>query len=208
MTRILALIILALLLTNCSSSKLVDEYLNTESPGFRAKKVLVVGLAPDGGLQRQFEYSLVKALGDQNVLAIKSVDFFQGEGNYQTEEALANLERELIKAGFDAVLFSKLIGLENKVSLAQAYRNLSKSFESFSDYYTENRLISQSQQMEDYPIYNTETSLYCLCPQNKQDLIWRGKIDIVDPPQPATTIRDYVTTLLKTLKRNNLLIPK
>lgn len=201
------LIILAFILANCSSSRLVNEYVNVESPNFQASKVLVVGLTPDGGLQRQFEFSLVKALERENVIAVKSVDYFENteEEHHQFEENLSNLENDLLKAGFNAVLFSKVKGQESKVSLAQSYRNLSKSFESFSDYYNENRPISNSEESEDYPVYNTETSLYCLCPEKKQDLIWRGNIDIIDPSGAETTIKDYVKTLVQTLKKNKLL---
>lgn len=200
----------ALIFSSCSTSRLVDEYINAESPNFQANKVLVVGLTPDGGLQRQFEYSLVKALEAEGVTAIKSIDYFEkslDEIN-QSEENLANLEKQLLNAGFEAVLFSKVTGQESKVTIAQSYRNLSKSFESFSDYYNENKPVYGNKQTEDYPVYNTETSLYCLCPSKERDLIWRGKIDIVDPPGAATTIRDYVKTLVQTLKKNNLLIVK
>ena len=210
MQKLMAIAIFTFLLSGCSSSRLVDEYVNTESPNFQANKVLVVGLTPDGVLQRQFEYSLVKALEDEDVIAVKSVDFFEStfNENNQSEENLKNIEKELLVAGFDAVLFSKVTGQESKVTIGQSYRNLTKSFESFSDYYNENRPVYSNQQIEDYPVYNTETSLYCLCPGKDRDLIWRGKIDIVDPPEASSTIRDYVKTLIQTLKKNNLLIVK
>lgn len=208
MKRLLTLLVLTVLISSCSSSRLVDEYINTESPSFQTNKVLVVGLTPDGGLQRQFEYSLVKALEQENIIAVKSVDYFEEPVNEidQSEENLANLEQQLLSAGFDAVLFSKIIGQENKISVAQSYRNLSKTFESFNEYYNENRPVSGSDNIEDYPVYNTETSLYCLCPGNDRDLIWRGKIDIVDPRGAQATIRDYVKILVSTLKKNNLFI--
>jgi hypothetical protein len=210
MQKLLATAVFSVLLLGCSSSRLVDEYINTEAPNFQANKVLVVGLTPDEGLQRQFEYSLQQALEAEDVVAIKSVDYFESSfnENNQSEENLGNIEKELLNAGFDAVLFSKVTGQESKVTIGQSYRNLTKSFESFSDYYNENKPIYGNSQTEDYPVYNTETSLYCLCPGKEQDLIWRGKIDIVDPPKSASTIRDYVKTLVKTLKKNNLLIVK
>lgn len=202
--------VFTLFLSACSSSRLMDEYINTENPNFQANKVLVVGLTPDGGLQRQFEYSLQQALETEDVIAVKSVDYFEStfSENNQTEENLKNIENELLIAGFDAVLFSKVTGQESKVTMAQSYRNLTKSFESFTDYYYENRPITSTGLSEDYAVYNTETSLYCLCPGMERDLIWRGKIDIVNPPGAASTIRDYVKTLVQTLKKNNLLIVK
>ncbi|CAM3373401.1 hypothetical protein [Aequorivita lipolytica] len=208
MQKLLTISVFVLLLSGCSSSRLVDEYVNSESPNFRANKILVVGLTPDGGLQRQFEYSLVQALEEESVIAIKSVDYFEStfNENNQSEENLENIEKELLKAGFDAVLFSKVTGQESKVTIVQSYRNITKSFESFSDYYSENRAVYDNQHNEDYPVYNTETSLYCLCPGKERDLIWRGKIDILNPPEAASTIRDYVKTIVLTLKKNKLLI--
>lgn len=207
MKNILFLLVLVILFASCSSSRLVDEYINKESPNFQAQKVLVLGLTPDGGLQRQFEYSLVKALKDENIIAVKSVDYFESNVNDidQSEENLENLKMQLLNESFDAVLLSKIVGQENKVTMAQSYRNLTRSFQSFNDYYNENRVVYENDQVEDYPVYNTETSLFCLCPGRNNDLIWRGKIDIVNPPTAATSIRDYVNTLLQALKKNNLL---
>lgn len=208
MKRLSTFLIIIILFASCSSSRLVDDYVNPETSNFQANKVLVVGLTPDGGLQRQFEYSLQQALEAGGVIAVKSVDFF-GEPAHEinrSEENLASIEKQLLNAGFDAVLFSKVTGQESKVTMAQSYRNLTKSFESFNDYYNENRPVYDTGQLEDYPVYNTETSLYCLCPGREHDLIWRGKIDIVDPPRATTTIRDYVRTLMRAFRKNHLLI--
>ena len=199
-----------ILLFGCSSSRLVDEYVDTETPRFQPSKVLVVGLTPNGGLQRQFEYSLVQALEAKNVVAVKSVDFFGNETleNENSEENLDSMETKLMAAGFDAVLFSKITGQESLVTLGQSYRNLTKTFETFSDYYYGNKPVYDGEPTEDYPVYNTETSLYCLCSNRELDLIWRGKIDIVDPPEAATTIRDYVKTLMRAFKKNQLFAVK
>ncbi|SRX55141.1 hypothetical protein [Aequorivita sp. CIP111184] len=209
-TKLLSIAVFILLLSSCSTSRLVDEYVNSETPNYQASKVLVVGLTPDSELQRQFEYSLVIALKEENVTAVKSVDYFGSafSENNQSEDNLENIEKELLNAGFDAVLFSKVTGQENKVNIVQSYRNFTKSFESFTDYYYENKPVYVSDQTENYEVYNTETSLYCLCPGEERDLIWRGKIDIVNPPAAANTIRDYVKTLVRTLKKNKLLIVK
>ena len=210
MKTIVPILVIFQLLSSCSSSRLVDEYVNAEHPYFQANKVLVIGLTPDGGLQRQFEYSLVNALMAENIMAVKSSDYFE-EPIYeidQSEENLANLKIQLMEAGFDAVLFSKITGQQSKVTVVQSYRNLIKSFESFNDYYNQNRPVHGNEQIEDYPVYNTETSLYCLCSEKERDLVWRAQIDIVDPPKAATTIRDYIKTLVRTLEKNNLLIVK
>ena len=206
--RIFCVITFVLILfSSCSTSRLVEQYSNSESDSFQPKKILIVGLTPDGGLQRQFEYSMVKAFEKKNVIAVKSVDLF-GEP-FKISEDLENewevFESQLLNAGFDAVLLSKITGQENRVTIAQSYRNLARTFDSFGDYYKENQSVSQQGQIEDYPVLNTETSLYCICPEQKNELVWRGNIDIINAPDSQKTIRDYIKTLIKTLKRNNYL---
>lgn len=198
---------LLILFSSCSSSRLVEQYTNPETTDFRPQKILVVGLTPDGGLQRQFEYSMVVALEGQNVHAVKSVDLY-GEPFTFSEDSEGQLEisvSELLKAGFDAVIFSKITGQERRTTLAQSYRNLVSTFENIDDYYTKNRNVQESGHLEDFPVLITETSLYCLCPDRKNDLVWRGNIDVVNAQDSRKLIRDYVKTLQKTLKRNGFL---
>ena len=208
MERLLIILAIVFLFSSCSTSRLVDEFVNTESINFQSSKVLIIALTPNEDLKKQFEYKLMKALESKSVIAIRSVDYVESNLNVknQTEKDLKNIEKELLTAGFDAVLFSKLVGQQNRVSLSQSYRNLSKSFESFSDYYYENRPVYNSQEIEKYPVYNTETSLYCLCPGEESDLIWRGQIDIVNPSGVQSTIIDYVKTLMRTFKKNKILV--
>ncbi len=182
----------------------MEQYVNPETTDFKPQKILVIGLTPDGGLQRQFEYSMVKALEDQNVNAVKSVDLY-GEPFEISQDIENNWEKfqsDLLKSGFDSVLLSKITGQETRVTIAQSYRNLVRTFETFDTYYKENRTISESGQLEDYPVLNTESSLYCLCPDRENDLIWRGNIDIVNAPDSQKTIRDYVNTLVRALRKN------
>ena len=77
MNKLLATAFFIFSLYGCSSSRLVDEYRNAETPNFQANKVLVVGLTSDPVLQRQFEYSLQQALETEDVIAVKSVDYFE-----------------------------------------------------------------------------------------------------------------------------------
>ena len=146
---------------SCSSSRLVDEFVNQDSKGFRASKVLVIGLE--------------------------------------------RLKQYLLSEGFDGVFFSRITGKDTKVTLAQSYRNLTKTFEIFSEYSEKHTTSYNSEDLENYPVLHTETFYYCLCPENKNDLIWKGNIDIVNASTSEESIQDYVKTLLKALNKNNLL---
>lgn len=207
MYKFYSALISLILFGSCSSSRLIDQYTSPDSSRFRAKKVLVIGMAPDGGLQKQFEFSLVEALKKQNFDAVKSVDFFGEDivGSEKYGNELESLKDDLLNAGFDAVFFSRITGRNTKVTLAQSYRNLVKTFEVFGEYSKSSPTIYESGEFEDNPILHTETLYYCLCPEMENDLIWKGNIDIVNASTSEEAIQDYVKILLRALKKNNLL---
>src|SRR5690606_12815694 len=120
----LTALVLTVLIFGCSSSRLVDDYLDGNSQHFQAKKVLILGVTLDSVMQRQFEYSLQQALEVEGVVAIKSVDFFPTSfsGSNQTEEDLQHIENQLFNTDFDAVIFSKLTGQSSQLSIGQSYR--------------------------------------------------------------------------------------
>ena len=61
MKRILCLLAMVLLL-NCSSTKLVDSWVDEESVHFTPKKVLVVGITDDLTARKIFEEQLTSEL--------------------------------------------------------------------------------------------------------------------------------------------------
>ncbi len=208
MKKIYSILIMSILLSACGTSSLVQQWKSPETPNFQANKVLVIGMGSDAVLRREFEGKLVEALEKKGVIAVKSVDFFPSSFTNlkQSEAQLNEIENTLMDAGFDAVLFSKVTGQESKVSMVQSYHNFAKSFESFRDYYYNNQQIYQKEQSPEYRIYNTETSLYCICPGKERELLWRGQIDIVAPTKAQKSIRDYIKTLLSALQENHILI--
>ena len=78
-----------------------------------ANKVLVIGLAKDKDLRMEFEKQLAIQLEKENVIAVRSIDFFETSfaDDRKTEEELNLIEQQLLEAGFDAILFSKIVGL-------------------------------------------------------------------------------------------------
>lgn len=205
-----SILIFSLLLGACSSSKLVDQYTNPDNADYRVNKVLVIGMTPDGGLQKQFEFSLAEALKKHKIDAVKSVDYFGEEiiVSNKTDKELELLKNELLVDGFDAVFFSRIIGRDSKVSLFQSYRNLVRTFEVYGDYSSKHPVAYGSESYESKPIVYTETLLYCLCPQNENDLIWKGNIEVANTSNAEESIQDYVRILLKSLKKNNHLPSK
>ncbi|MBQ0734790.1 hypothetical protein [Aquimarina celericrescens] len=194
---------------SCTSSELVENWKNPDIDTFEAQKVLVIGITPDDANRKIFERKLASELKKNGVNSVRSMDFF--EKNFttspKTEDELMALEENLIKEGFDAILLSKVLGVEDKVTVVKAYRNLDKTFKSFRDDYYENQEIYHDEEYyEEYQIFHAESSLYCICPDKERELIWKGSIDITEPENTKKAISDYVKVLIWALKGQQLLI--
>ncbi len=199
------------MLYGCSSSKLVNEWKSPDTINFEANKVLVIGMAQDKELRREFEEELASELEKNNVVAVRSIDFFEKSftDERHSEAELDAVEAQLLDAGFDAILFSKVVGSEDKVTTVQSVRDLADSFKSFKeDYYRSQDLYGDKGVTEYYKLYHAETNLYCICPEKERELLWSGSIDIVENKNRKKSMRDYVKTLINALERKQLLIVK
>lgn len=197
------------LLQSCTSSDLVENWKNPDIDTFNAEKVLVLAMTNDVKNRKLFEKKLVQELEKKGVNAINSEDFFNPEftSRPRTEQELASLEREMLAYGFDAILVSKIVGAEDKVTLVQAYRNWGKTFKDFEDdYYTSQGLYIEDEKLENYTVYHAESALYCICPTQEREIIWKGSIDVTEPDSDRKAIRDYISVLLWTLEEQKLLI--
>lgn len=206
--RILSLLLILFVFIACSSTRLIDQWENPETPVYEASKVLVIGMSADAQLRQSFEENLRSALEKKGVTAVRSMDFFEQTfaGDNRTEAELDMIESSLLEAGFDVVMISKITGSESKSSFAQVYRNLSNDFGNFKEYYYTHQDVYVANKSETYKIYHTETSVFCICPGKERELLWSGRIDVVDPYNTEGNVRDYVRTLLNTLEDAELVI--
>jgi len=198
-----------IIITSCSSSKLVSDWKSPDAVNFEANKVLVIGLAQDKKVRRQFEQQLTSELEKNDVIAVKSIDFFEDSfmDVLKTEEEMNAIEKQLADAGFDAILFSKVIGSENKVTLSKAIRDFDETFDSFrDDYYESQNTFYRNREYHAYTVYHAETNLYCICPDKERELLWSGNIDVIESDNRERSIRNYVKTLIDILKEKQLLI--
>lgn len=208
LTIIGVLVFVLSLAFGCSSAKLTEQYKNPDTDNFQANKVLVVGISSNKEIRRSYETNMIDALENENVVAVKSIDFFEQSftNNQQSLEQLNEIENRLFEAGFDAILFTKITGKESKVTMVDAYRNFAKNYQTFEDYYYSHQQIYFKEQQERSQVYTTETSLYCICPGKELELLWRGEIELVDANKVNRNIHKYISLLFKTLKENKLLL--
>ncbi|WP_225969299.1 hypothetical protein [Dokdonia sp. PRO95] len=197
------------LLQSCNSSELIENWKNPEIDVFKAEKVLVLAMTNDVKNRELFEKRLVNQLKDKGVNAVKSDVFFNSDftSRPRTEEELGALERAMLSKGFDAILVSKVLGAEDKVTLVQSYRSWDKSFNGFEDdYYSSQGLYVEDEEMQKYTVYHAESALYCICPTKEREIIWKGAIDVTEPDNDRKAIKDYISMLVWALEDQELLI--
>ena len=209
MKKLLLFFLLGLI--GCSSTEMVENWKNPDIETFEAQKVLVIGITTDLNSRKVFERKLTLILKKNDINAVKSLDLFEQfyTDSPKSEEDLLALEEQLIEEGFDAILLSKVLAVEDKVTVVQAYRNFDKNFKSFrDDYYESQRIYHNDEYYEEYEVYHAETSLYCICPDKERELIWKGSIDVTEPENIRKAVGDYVRVLIWALKEQKLLIIK
>ncbi len=173
----------------------MSTWKNPEIVLFDAYKVLVVGMAQDENTRIEFETRLVNRLEDNGVEAMRSLDLFDVEftSSEKSEEELSEVEDQLLEKGFDAILFTKVVGTENRRTFKERMNNIDALFVRFSNDYLEHQDIYYDPRYYDtFSIYNVETSLYCICVGKERELIWRSNIDVTEPSNVDKTIDSYI----------------
>ncbi|WP_190811061.1 hypothetical protein [Flagellimonas sp. S3867] len=202
------LILSILILSGCSSTKLVSTWKNPDIVLFDAYKVLVVGMAQDENVRIEFETRLKERLNKKGVEAMRSIDLFdvQFTSSEKSEKELSEVEQQLLDKGFDAILFTKVVGTENKRTFRERMRNLNNMYTDFSNDYLEHQdIYYDSGYYETFNIYQTETSLYCICVDKERELIWRGNIDVSEPVNMDKTIDSYIKLIAEKMKEQEVL---
>ncbi len=210
MKYLFKIIIPLFVFSSCSTTRLIEQWKSPDNPIFEANKVLVVGITPNTDSRRIFEEEMASVIEDEgNSVAVRSIDFFENSftSTKKTEIELNEIEEQLLQAGFDAIILSKVVGSENKTSLIKAINNLNQNFSNFrDDYYVNQELYYDRDQIESSTIYHTETALYCICPGKERELIWRGSVDLINPQKTEKSIKDYVKLISNTFEDQHLIL--
>lgn len=201
------IIIAVLVLFSCNTTQLTDTWKNPEITTYEPSKILVVGLTSNLEARQNFENKLKTELQSRGIEAVSSLDIFKSEK--MTENDLLELENNLINSEFDTVLFSKIIGVEDKIVYRKTYDDYDETYSKFrEDYLKYQDVYYNPDYYNEYTVYHAETALYCICPSKDRELIWKGYIDIVEPESANKTINNYVNLVILILEEEQLINSK
>lgn len=206
------IIIIALILSvmGCSETQLVDYWKNPEIDSYSPEKVLVIGLTSNAEARALFEIQLKTALEERGIEAERSTTFgvLSIENGKLSEEQLNKLESQLLGEGYDTILMSSVVGVEDKIAYKTNYDGYDETYKRFKeDYLRYQDVFYNPDYYDEYTIYHAETSMYCICPTKERELIWKGYINITDPRQISKTVDQYVNLVIVALDELNLLEP-
>jgi hypothetical protein len=197
-----------LLLMNCTTTELVERWKNPTIDSLSVSKVLIVGMTSNVEARKQFEEKLKKEYEARGIEAVMSLELFEPTftAEKKSKLELRTVEKILATSYFDAILFTKIKGVESKVAYTKTFKDKEYLDVRFKDdYYRHQEIFYNPDYNKKFNIYHAETSLYCICPIKERELIWKGSIDIVDPSSMQETVDDYVNLLIFALEEEKLL---
>ena len=201
-------IVFSFLLMGCSSISLVENWKNPDIVIFNANKVLLVGMTQSEETREDFESQLKKEFTNRNVEAWRSIDVFDLSltDSRKTEKELDEVEQSLLDKDFDAILFTKITGSENRENFMKSISRWDDHQSRFNDDYLEHQgIYYDDNYYEKFTVYHAETTLYCICEGKERAMIWRGVIDITDPNNVEKAIKDYIKLVITALEEQDLI---
>lgn len=198
-----------IIISSCSSIKLVESWKNPEIQTFKPKNILVIGVTPDKLSRKTYEAKLTQELNTRKINALQSAIVFEKsfQNSKQTEAEIEAQVNKLITNGYDAILVSSVKGIKER----KAYNGNTKtdySLRKFIAFYQVSQMAYfDEENRQEYNVFEIETSIYSLNKTSKKSLIWVGNYEMVDPENSEKTINKYIKTVLKSLEKEEL-IPK
>ncbi|WP_420572899.1 hypothetical protein [Kordia sp.] len=212
MKRILFTLFISIFLCmGCTTTQLIDHWKSPDIDRYEPQKVLIVGLTSNVEARKKFEQQLKTEFEARGSEAITSLTLFDPalRTEKMTPEELKAIEKQLIDDGFDTILLSKIIGVEDKIEYKENYQNYDETYRKFTEEYLRYQDIYYNPEYYNaYTVYHSETSMYCICPTKDRELLWKGYIDIVDPTSIEESVTNYINLAIAVLEHEQLIKPK
>jgi hypothetical protein len=189
----------------------VENWKNPDIVLFDANKVLIVGMAQNQDARKSFEGALQKEFDKKGVEAMQSLDVFDVKftDSKNTEEEVDNVEQSLLDKVFDAILFTKITGYENRQTFLKTISRWDNYQGRFNgDYLRHQEIYYDEGYYDTFTVYHAQTTLYCICEGKERAMIWRGSIDITDPENIEKSVKDYIKLVVTAMEEQDLIFRK
>ncbi len=202
-------LLFALALFSCSSTRFADSWSNESlAPGFRSEKMLVLAMTDNLTARQVFEDELSSALQRRSMQAMQAYNALETgiTSGPLSETELDRMADDLSGQGFDAVMITSVIGVEQHHQHLTGTGYTYDYYGRFGRYYYRYQdIYYQPQAVREYHVYHVETAVYQLQVADQNHLVWVGSFDITDPINIRRTVDDYVKSLMNQLEKAGII---
>jgi hypothetical protein len=174
-----------------------------EEPGLQKgafKKVLIIGLSDNEGRRRAFESEMATQFEKKKVAAVASIQHMPLDAEMNED----SFNRYFGDMGIDAVLISRLVGVDQKVSYSPGYTYAVPHgyYNGFYGYYnTSWGVVSSPGYLSTYEVANVETNLYRV---SDVTLVWSGISETFDHSDALDGIRSFSRSVVPQLVKKGM----
>ena len=204
----LGIILITLILANCSSARLTESWRNPEYNTFSPKNILVIGVTSDFEARTAFEFKLINELNARNVNALQSAVVFETsfQDSKQTEAEIEKQVDILLSKGYDTILVSLVKGVDDNQSYSSNSPKTDYHLRRFVPYYLlYQEAYFKQNYYKNYKVFHIETSMYNLKKDLEKTLVWSGNYDLVDLNDVTKIINNYTKAVIKSLEKEKLI---
>lgn len=172
---------------------------------------MVVGITESLTTRKILEENLKREFLGRNINATESsVVLDHSFTDYKkSEKEIDVMIPKLSKQGFDAVIISPLIGVEERTSDTPGYYKVNYQWRRFGRYYYRFQDIYYTPgYYNEYKVYNIETSIYTFDKDENKSLVCVGTFEVTNPKLTSGTIRKYVAAAIKKLEEDSVILKR
>ena len=162
--------------------------------------VMVVGIAQSATTCRMFENHFVEQLQIQGIAAVSGHALIQPTERITEEQ----IDAALATGGFDSILITRLAGEQSQSQYVQTgYQSSFPSYYGHYHGYYAYSTVSPVGYVDTVTEYQLETNLFDV---ESGKLVWGGMKSIYDSSSKNSNTKKVVTSVIKDLKRKQLLL--
>lgn len=195
-----------LLLSGCSSTRIVTSWHDETVPNGTIRKPLVMALAKKQVIRAKLEDELVRELRASGVDALQSYRDFPDLSAATPD----NIKARLAGLDRDSVLVTHLVDVKKETVNVPAQTTVYPAggytvpvhYSRFDSYYVQSyNVVSSPAYSYESKIYSLETNLY---DAKNEKLVWTAATETEDPSSVDSAINDIVKVVMKNIKQSRL----
>ena len=205
---VLLLVVAVMILTGCSSTRLVSSWNDEAVPGGTFKKPLVLAISNKEAIRGKLEDKFVRELRAIGVEGLQSYRIFTDLKGVNHTTILNRLP----DLGLDCALVVHLVDLKKETVIVPGQTNLYPTgaytmpghYNSFGTYYAQSyNAVNSPAYSYESKIYTLETNLY---DARNGKLVWSAATETMNPSSIDAAVEDFVKVVMKNIAHNKLFL--